>query len=187
MEHSFKKIFWGFLITIFNINIGPINLLPDFLGYLIISSGLKELSSVAGSKNYIKASKAANFLVFYSIVSYIAFNMVNYDYSYNMILENGVTVLGGSIKLFMCFYILSGAIEYFLSVNKENLAEKTSSSQKKFTLLQIICLLINCAYINISNEVFAAAAVIAMLGVQIYFASIISKLSKLINEDIMEI
>lgn len=28
MEAGYKKIFWGFLITIFNINLGPINILP---------------------------------------------------------------------------------------------------------------------------------------------------------------
>ena len=39
MEAGYKKIFWGFLITIFNINLGTINILPDFVGYYIMGSG----------------------------------------------------------------------------------------------------------------------------------------------------
>ncbi len=37
---------WGIVLIFFNINIGPFDILPNFLGYILVSSGLSGLSEV---------------------------------------------------------------------------------------------------------------------------------------------
>ena len=43
MTTGYNKIFWGFIFLIFHINLGSIKLLPDFISYIIIYFGIKEL------------------------------------------------------------------------------------------------------------------------------------------------
>ena len=187
MEQSYKKIFWGFLITIFDINLGPVNILPDFLGFLIISSGLMELITAFENINFKTAKRTANFLAFYSIAVFVLFSMfLNFDYKYKLIAETGSAVLTGILNIIMAFHILAGTIDYYLSKDKQGIANDVYRSQKKYTLLQIFCLLAASASINISNEALTIASIIFMLAVQIYFAAIISSISKLFNEDIIE-
>lgn len=42
---GYNRIFWGMIVLIFHINLGPIKILPSFVGYLLIYSGLNILSS----------------------------------------------------------------------------------------------------------------------------------------------
>ncbi|MEF9951158.1 MAG: hypothetical protein RR840_04105 [Clostridium sp.] len=44
MGRNLNKVFWGMLIVFIDINLGVMNILPNFIGYLIIVSGLKDLS-----------------------------------------------------------------------------------------------------------------------------------------------
>lgn len=44
MGKNLNTVFWGFLVLVFTINIGPISVLPAFVGYFIIYTGLKKLS-----------------------------------------------------------------------------------------------------------------------------------------------
>jgi hypothetical protein len=44
MEGGYKKIFWALFFVTFHLNIGPLQLLPPFIGWLILLSGLQELT-----------------------------------------------------------------------------------------------------------------------------------------------
>ena len=38
-----NKIFWGLIFIFVNINLGALDILPNFVGYLLVSSGMKEV------------------------------------------------------------------------------------------------------------------------------------------------
>lgn len=40
---GYNKLFWGMIFIIFDINLGVINILPNFIGYILIYSGLNIL------------------------------------------------------------------------------------------------------------------------------------------------
>lgn len=44
-ESGYNRLFWGMMFIIFDINLGAINILPNFIGYLFILSGLSILTS----------------------------------------------------------------------------------------------------------------------------------------------
>lgn len=188
MEQGYKKIFWGFLITIFNINLGPINILPNFLGYLIIGSGLNLIQNEFANSNFKTANKASNFLVLYSIFTYIIFSMIfNDGYQYENIIEKGVSVFGSSINLIMAFNIFSGTIEFYINKEQRVYADDIKNTQKVYTILNVIGLLLMAVSINISNEVYNLVSVIYyLLVIQLYFASVINKISKTFNEHLIE-
>jgi len=62
---GYKRLFWGILIISFNINLGFINKLPDFLGYIFIYSALGILSSQ--HKLYEKGKLPAIILIFLTL------------------------------------------------------------------------------------------------------------------------
>lgn len=42
---QYKKLFWAIILIIFNINIGTIDILPNFVGYILICSAVKSLKN----------------------------------------------------------------------------------------------------------------------------------------------
>lgn len=40
---AYNQLFWGLIFIIFNFNLGPINVLPNFIGYFLIAAGLGTL------------------------------------------------------------------------------------------------------------------------------------------------
>lgn len=46
MRKPYSQLIWGLVFIFFNINIGPIDILPNFLGYIFIASGLEGLAQV---------------------------------------------------------------------------------------------------------------------------------------------
>lgn len=40
-----NKIFWGLLFLMFDINIGSVSIIPDFIGYILIYLGMKEMGA----------------------------------------------------------------------------------------------------------------------------------------------
>ncbi len=48
-ESNYHKIFWGLIFNFVNINIGPLDILPNLIGFSLILSGLDGLSSLHSS------------------------------------------------------------------------------------------------------------------------------------------
>lgn len=44
LTRAVRRIAWGYVLTLLNVNIGTLNLLPDWLGYLLMLSALTPLS-----------------------------------------------------------------------------------------------------------------------------------------------
>lgn len=186
MEDRYRKIFWGFIITIFNINLGAINILPDFVGYLMIGSGLGNILDEFENKNIKTAKGAANFLVLYSVITYIIFVMLlNGEYPYKSIVETGISVLGSSISLVMAFYIISGTIDLYIHIGLGTIAESLAKTQRNYTALHILGLFVISISINMSNEAFPIASMVCLLIAQIYFAIIISGMRETFKEGLI--
>lgn len=66
MVGAVNKFFWGLVLIFFNINIGFIDILPDFIGYILIASAFAELQKyvVIAEKGIIWAWIALGFQVF---------------------------------------------------------------------------------------------------------------------------
>jgi hypothetical protein len=67
MRSGFLWIFWGLLLVVLHIRVGGLELLPDFVGYLLIFKGLGNLSSA--HPYFRKARPFALVMIFLSIPS----------------------------------------------------------------------------------------------------------------------
>lgn len=182
-------------MTIFNINIEPLNILPDFVGYFIICLGLVKIQKEYLSKSFKIAITLTNVLIFYSIViSIVKFTGVgdvieinNGNYPYKRIIEIGLGLLESPINLLMIFYIFSGTIDMFIGFKLDTHANNIINYQKNYIILYIIGLILLSISINISSEKYYFATVFYILIINLNFATLISGIRKIVNKDIIKI
>lgn len=100
---AYKQLFWGFLIVIVNIRIHEFDLLVDFIGYALLSSGLRKLSSV--HPGYTKARSYSFILLFLSL-----FSVVQIDSGINGSLvfrpQQIFWLIGGELLSLLQFFLL---------------------------------------------------------------------------------
>lgn len=187
MKRGYKRVFWGLILVIFNINIGPVNILPDFMGYFLISIGLSTIRSEYENDSFKLSAVIANILGVYTLVaSLLAFANVGHDLSGNKFLGTGLTMLVSIANLVMEYNILSGTISLFNNIGKTFEAEEMHKIQRNYTYLTVIALFLMSVSFNISNEIIVMAILIYYLIIRIYYISVIRKIKKFFeNEEIL--
>lgn len=181
MEKGYKKMFWGFLITIFDINLGHINILPDFIGYYIMGSGIYILYSEFKNDNFKRANTLANVLMSYSLIMGVAEYAISaniigsglYEHPAYTIVNFILSIVISSAILIMTFNIISGIIDLYLHREMEDEAIILINKQKNYTILTVTGLLLIAVSLNISNEYFITASAIFLIAVNLYFAAIL--------------
>lgn len=115
---SYNKLFWAMLLITFDINLGPINILPNFIGYILIYSALNELQHQ--HKIYEKGKIPSIILTILTIKNVIhddsnnllsgQFTPVNYSL---MALDSVVSI----INIYLIYIICKGI--YLLCLERE--------------------------------------------------------------------
>ncbi len=188
MEKGYKKVYWGLIVAIFNFHIGPINILPDFLGYFLISSGLSIIQDEDKHDSFKISTIIAGALTFYSLMTSIlvitgGVGFFNYKILNNNIMKIGSTLLISALNLVMDFNILSGTKSLLMNVEKSEAAELTDKIQRNYTYLYIIALLLISISFNISNEVFIISVTVYLIIIRLYFVSIIRRIRKYFDSE----
>ena len=191
MEAGYKKIFWGFLITIFNINLGPINILPDFIGYYIMGFGISKIYEEYQDQNLKSANTLANILMSYSlIIGIVEYSIINniiggglYEHPAYIIINFILTTLVNAVILVMIFKIISGTIDLYLNREMNDEVVALIDKQRRYTILSIIGLLLTTIVPNISNEYFILAMAVYIITIYLYFAVIVSNIRKTVTWD----
>lgn len=186
MSTSYRKILWGFLITIFDLNVGSFNVLPDFIGYFIMGLGINAVYEEFENNNLRSAGKLSNVMALYSLIVWI----VNFGITSNVIgvgldqhpvkwfIDSASTVITGAVVLVMTFKIISGTIDLYVQREMNNEASSLIKAQRNYTVLYITGLLLICLSFNISNEYLNVGSTIYMIVIYLYFAVIVSGIRK---------
>lgn len=138
-ESGYNKIFIGMLLIIFDINLGFINILPDFIGYMFIYAGLSILTPQ--NKFFEKGKMPALILVLLTIKSIIHYPNNNillgkiHDVRLiPMIIEATVAV----INLYLIYIISKGIYEL---CKERGLGEYEKSIESRFKFYFIVSLI----------------------------------------------
>lgn len=108
MHSAFYLFFWGLLLQ-YNIVIRGFDILPDFLGYILIYKGLTTLASQ--NKYFSLASKVTLPLIVLSLV-----NFYNFEYHQDFLLSittvlDSVKILVFVLNMLLVYNLCRGAIE----------------------------------------------------------------------------
>jgi len=177
MYSGYRKIFWGIFIITFNINLGIIKILPAFIGFMIISSGINSLYNETNIESFNKARVLANII---SAITFIG-QFIELSLMKSFILNGIWVVLYTAIEIVMFYKYFEGVIEYFNINNNQDLAHKNIKSTRFFIIASIINLiLINFALIfNITWLQLIVA--IVMIILRIYLMVLTNNFKKMHN------
>ena len=117
----FGQIFWGLLIIIFDFYIHYIDVLPDFIGYILVATGCRALGSV--SRHFATASVLSWVLTALSFFGWVLRGMRLLGYV-NLLLD-----------CVMIWFLLGGIIEMALAQQRDDIAKRAANRRIAYVSL----------------------------------------------------
>lgn len=113
-----KRIAWGFFIVLFNFNLGILNILPDWAGYMIMVSAL---SFISDEKESAKLLKPIGIIL-------ILWNMADWVFEILSVTNyfEFIGIVPSVLNIYFCFQLFTDLAD---------IAEKYSCSQSKTLLV----------------------------------------------------
>ncbi|MBB6622478.1 hypothetical protein H7E67_03445 [Clostridium gasigenes] len=169
MSGSYKTIYWGLLLIAFNFYLGNINVLPDFLGFIMISKGLRELGEVSYEEEYFRKAKViSNLMIVITLIQYIigmyiggrsiTFTRIGVAF---FTIGNFVNV----ITLVVIYYILKGI---YAEVENRNLTVFMGKINNVWNFKLVVSLItfLACAFIiNAGDFTLIIMTIVAIIGI----------------------
>ena len=161
---GYNRLFWGMVFISFNINLGFINILPDFAGYIFIYSGLSILSSQ--HKLYEKGKTPAAILILLTLKDIWhdpnnnILTVQFYDIGLVTLIIGTITII---IKVYLLYILCKGIYELCKERGLNKLMDSIISSWKFYFAISLIYV----AYVPFSINLYSEFRVIFIIIVGI--------------------
>lgn len=180
MYDGYNRIFWGGLITLFNINIGSINLLPNFVGYFVVANGLNVLHKESEFDGFQKIKVIGYLMAVLSFVGGII-NFINQENTYFFL--NTIWIIGFIIIDFMFFFnIIEKSIKYLELNDFDNTVYIYINKLRNYTILNLLNILFLGISLILNLKFYFTILNITLLFIYIYLTNIIYKLRNIFTE-----
>lgn len=165
MIKGYKKVFFGMLFNTFHFNLGPIQLLPDFIAIIIICSGIKEILEVYDN-NLLNASlKLFNIKMIIAIIAFILPIMgIESIFGNDMILNIIWFNIGNILELLSILKFMQGTSEVLKENFNTYLGDKYNNKTINYIYLySILIVLANINFIFMSNTLAVITAIYGLI------------------------
>lgn len=146
MRSAIKKVAWGFFLILFHINIGTIDILPDWAGYVLMVSSLAFIALEEESAKLLRPFGII--LIVWNVIEWVLeiFTLSSY--------LSFISIVPTVLNIYFCFQLFT---------NLADIAEKYSCPQKKkllvFRTLYVICTVLSVSMIylavfSIDSEIY---------------------------------
>ncbi len=122
---KFGLVFWGLFLVIFDVSINQFDLLPDFIGYVLVAAGLGGLTSLSGQ--FATAQTYAWVLVPLALLALSPLGGLGWVL--------GLVSLG--LHCAMMWFLLGGIMDYATARHRPDLAEHAST--RRMAYVSLIC------------------------------------------------
>jgi len=130
----FTQIFWGLLLVILDIKINMLDLLPDFIGYILVALGCAGLAKF--SSKFYGARTAAWLLVPLALVTPVIPSDINILF----------TAIYFTVDCSMVWFLLGGIIEISSIHRRPDLASRAANRRLAYIITMTVAMLtILCA------------------------------------------
>lgn len=170
---GFRKIFWGNILLLFDFRLQGFDILPDFIGYILITIGLSEILNM--NYKFQTARLMSIILIFISLFDiYVPQN--SEQYNNNIILGLVITI----IYLIFAFNLFTGIRDTAEKVGAHELSQKAN-------LTWILIIIINiCIYVGLVMPILGILLIIFSIIVfvmQLYTLSMASNVLTIGDND----
>lgn len=170
---AYRQIFWSIVLLLFHVNIGSVKLLPDFIVFSILFSGIYFLRSFRESKNLKRATLISGVLI---SISFIEFLMSLSGLSFPLrILFMGIQ----SVLIMIVFYdIFIASIDILREIGDERFALETEKHLLIFLVLFTIASVARIGMLILPEITVFVVLTWGGLILQIWLAILFSNLKK---------
>lgn len=173
---GYNKLFWGMIFIIFNINLGAINILPNFIGYILIYSGLDVLQEQ--HEIYKRGKIPAIILValtFKDVVHTDKTDLLSSGFQglniSTMLIGSIVTI----INIYLIYIICKGI--YYISENRglDVFKKRAETAWKNYFVAAVLMIFYTPFSLNISYDfniimvILSIIQVVAMISIAMLF------------------
>ncbi|OIJ14728.1 hypothetical protein BKP35_05805 [Anaerobacillus arseniciselenatis] len=165
MSKGYRLIFWGLLFILIDIRIEIFDILPDFLGYTMIASGLGYLS--ASETLFEKARPFAFLLVFISLPDFIGY----WEFSYT---DGTITVFPlvyhlvvVILHLFLIYFVMEATYRLAKESGDECWAQATRVRWNYYAIIHLLYLAMSSFSLNTTLDAFQLLYIIFAITIVI--------------------
>lgn len=167
MSEGYNKIFWGFIFITFHINLGSIQVLPNFIGYLIIYFALEKISEEYDMKVFKESAKYCSVLIVMSFLSLLMGFASNIELINNTVFNIIWMNIFNIVELIMIYKLLCGSSE-ILKIKNNSLSDSYSNKTGIYVILASIVTVANTINNIFVSEGLNVCVVILALSLRIW-------------------
>ncbi|UFJ42280.1 hypothetical protein LOK74_07250 [Brevibacillus humidisoli] len=140
-QYAYRQLFWGSLIVLLDVRLQHFDILPDFVGYLIVIASLRKLSSQSSRFRNAVPFAVVNLPFFLFAVVELQAGLEEFPQSTSDLLW----MWGGQafvmLDLFMVYFICSGIALAARNQGHRRLARTVDSRWKFYLICQLLILI----------------------------------------------
>ena len=177
MDKGYHKIYWGLIFLSFQINLGPIKVIPPFISWLIILLGVEILQKNYDTSPFKDSVRYIKILILVTAVGDLI-SMLQISPIYNSIIFSYLPILVMILELMFVSKVLEGSIKALRAEDKEEKALLLEYNQGYFIILYTIAILGLIFAITFRHKTLLTVGAIFALIISIFLMSIINGLKK---------
>jgi len=177
MKEGYKKIFWGILIATFRVHLGPITILPAFIGWIIVVIGLSQLNRNARGSGFSKAWSIAMILVALNLIVSLSL-LIDVIQIENFLPFSFYPLIGMGIELIFFHGVLRASVDHLDTMGLKEPTEKYIQKDRTFTIVMGITMVLLAFSLLINDDITGLIATVIAAVMRIYMLTIIYSLSK---------
>lgn len=182
MYEGLTNVFWGIFIDTFSIKLGPIMILPTFVGFMIISSGINTIYNEHKTDEFKKALDFSRIVTVMALVGWVIGFFTGGNYQYFILLQIWPIIVM-TVELIMFYYLFLGIIKHFDSIGNLEVSERLIGSSRLYMIIFIITLSVLSFVILFNLGGLNALLAIVLLILRISIMLMISGIKKDIIPD----
>lgn len=163
MFDGLSKVFWGIFIATFNINLGPVKILPAFVGFMVISSGINTIYIEHKTDEFRKTLDFSRIVISMSLLGGVAGFFIQGSFQYSILLQIWSTIFMAA-ELIMFYYFFLGIIKYFDSIGNKEVADRVIDSSRLYMIVFIIVIaILSCSMLFNLGELNTLLAIVLII------------------------
>lgn len=177
METGFKNIVLGLILATFHIKLGTLQIVPSFVGWILVAMGVDSIAKAEGNELFTKANNISVVLILLTFLDLIKVNLVIAFRSPYML-----STLMALMELVFIYYFFRGITEMLKTKGKIKQACDNEKMLSGYTILYIMGILIMCICWLNSSSMTGALIGVYMVALRIYIIYRVNKIGKDVNK-----
>lgn len=168
MNGAMRQAMWGYIFVLIDIRINGFDIVPDWIGFLLIAFGCAKAAETSGISIFRKGQLMAFVLILFNIVVFAVSTssepIINTNSKPEYSLPYLLTALGMLLHILLVYCLCNGIYRYAEEHQLPELRDSARSRWKAYLILNTIILITVAFLPNLDNSFEAIIIAAAIIG-----------------------